>query len=98
MKVTMLTTTGNVRQAIISPDGKYLAYVEREAGGQSLSVRQIATASTVQIVPPADTSYRGLTFSSDGNYIYYVRADSKDSDLGCCIRCPCSEVLPESSS
>jgi serine/threonine protein kinase/Tol biopolymer transport system component len=74
MKVTMLTTTGNVRQGIISPDGKYLAYVAEEAGGQSLRVRQIATASTVQIVPPAAGMwYTGLTFSPDGNYVCYVR-------------------------
>ena len=88
MKVTVLTATGNVRQGIISPDGKYLAYVAAEAGGQSLRVRQIATASTVQIVPPADSSYRGLTFSSDGNYVYYVRIDSKNPGLGVLYQVP----------
>ena len=88
MKVTMLTTTGNVRQGIISPDGKYLAYVVEEAGGQSLRVRQIAIASTVQIVPPADTSYKGLTFSSDGNYVYYVRGDSQDPEFGVLYQVP----------
>ena len=74
MKVTMLTTTGNVQCGIISPDGKYLGYVTEEAGEQSLRVRQIATASTVQIVPPTGARYGGLTFSSDGNYVYYVRS------------------------
>ena len=88
MKITMLTTTGNVRQGIISPDGKYLAYVAREAGGQSLRVRQIATASTVQIVPPAVSSYRGLTFSSDGNYVYYVRSDSENPSIGVLYQVP----------
>jgi Tol biopolymer transport system component/tRNA A-37 threonylcarbamoyl transferase component Bud32 len=88
MKVTILTTTANVRQGIISPDGKYLAYVAREAGGQSLRVRQIATASTVQIVPPDYLGYMGLTFSSDGNYVYYLRADSKDPQLGVLYQVP----------
>jgi len=35
-------------------------------------VRQVATTSDVQIVLPADVTYRGFTFSRDGNYIYYV--------------------------
>ena len=38
----------------------------------SLWVRQTATASNVQIVPPSETRYVGVTFSNDGNYVYYV--------------------------
>ena len=74
MKLTRLTTTGKVYDAVISPDGKYVAYVERDGPQQSLWLRQVATSSTVQMVPPADTFYVGLTFSPDNNYIYYVTA------------------------
>jgi Tol biopolymer transport system component len=77
MKLTMLTASGKVQHAVISPDGKYLAYVVADAGMQSLWVRQLATSSDVQIIPPSDTPYTGLTFSLDGNYIYYVRQESK---------------------
>jgi serine/threonine protein kinase len=52
MRVTTLTATGKVRDAVISPDGKYLAYVVTDAGMQSLWVRHAATSSSVQIVPP----------------------------------------------
>lgn len=31
----------------------------------------------MQIVPPAEVIYWGLAFSSDGNHIYFVRAESK---------------------
>ena len=73
--VTRLTTNGNVRHAAISPDGKYVAYAAQEGIGQSLWVRQVSTGSTVQIVPPGSPTFRGITFSPDGNYVDYVQGD-----------------------
>ena len=67
-----LTTSGNVTSAAISPDGKYAAYAIDEAGKQGLWVRQIAIANNIRIVAPAEVDYRGLTFSPDGSYVYYV--------------------------
>jgi Tol biopolymer transport system component len=32
----------------------------------------VATASSVQVVPPDQVKYIGLTFSRDGDFIYYV--------------------------
>ncbi len=73
MNMTKLTSTGNLAGAAISPDGKYIIYVIDDAGRQSLWLRQAATTSNVQILRPArDRSYRGLAFSRDGNYIYYL--------------------------
>jgi serine/threonine protein kinase/Tol biopolymer transport system component len=72
MRVSRFTSSGKAQRAAISPDGKYVVYATGESRGQSLSVRQVATASSVEIVPEADVIYRGLTFSPDGNYIYYV--------------------------
>jgi Tol biopolymer transport system component len=88
MKLTMLTASGKVGHAVISPDGKYLAYVTTDAGLQTLWVRQIASSSSVQVIPPGDASYAGLTFSSDSNYVYYVRYDSKDPRLGVLYQLP----------
>ncbi len=75
IKVTRLTTTGKAIRPAISRDGKYLVYVVNEAGQQSLWLRQVATDSNVPIVPPAAVDYRGVTFSRDGDFIYYVRSD-----------------------
>jgi Tol biopolymer transport system component/DNA-binding winged helix-turn-helix (wHTH) protein len=72
LQMRRLTSTGNAVTAAISPDSKYVAYAIEEKSKQSLWVRQIATASNVQIVPPDDVSYWGITFSPDSNYIYYV--------------------------
>jgi len=66
-------TTGNATNAAISPDGKYVVYALLDGGQQSLWLRQVAITSNVQIVPPAEVVYRGLTFSRDGNYLYYVK-------------------------
>ncbi|MGD0507010.1 MAG: protein kinase [Terriglobales bacterium] len=76
MTIERLTTTGTARKVTISPDGKYVAYVTGEAGMQSLWVRQTATRSDIQIIPPTAEYYVGLTFSPDGNYVYYVRTAS----------------------
>lgn len=78
MTIERLTTAGKARNVAISPDGKYVAYVNGEAGKNSLWVRQTATRSDIQIVAPAEEFYRGLTFSPDGNYVYFVRGSSAD--------------------
>ena len=72
MKITRLTTTGRATSAAISPDGKYVAYSQTEAGEESLWLSQVAISSSVRIVPPAAVTYRGITFSPDGNLIFYV--------------------------
>ena len=71
-KIEKLTASGNVVNAAISRDGKYAAYVMDEVGKQGIWVRQMAVANSIRIVPPAETEYRGLTFSHDGTYVYYV--------------------------
>jgi len=73
MKITRLTSTGKARSAAISPDGRYVVHVVvDENGQQSLWMRQVATSSNVQIAPQGDVPYSDLTFSPDGNYIYYL--------------------------
>lgn len=73
MTISRLTTSGDVGPATISPDGKWLAYVVN-AKQQSLWVRQLATGSTAQVLPPGTANYGdgSLIFSHDGNYLYCV--------------------------
>ena len=81
IKFDRLITNGKAVTAAISPDGKYLAYAEREGGKQSLWVRQTSVASAAQnIRPPADTTYQWLSFSRDGDNLYYLTEDSYDSN------------------
>ena len=74
-KFTRVTSSGRATHASISPDGKYIVHVMRDAGKESLWVRQTLTGSNVQIVPPAEVVYWGITFSKDGNYVFYVTRD-----------------------
>jgi Tol biopolymer transport system component/DNA-binding winged helix-turn-helix (wHTH) protein len=75
MKVTRLPVTGVVAEAVISPDGNYLAYSANEQGreGMSVWVRQIGAASNTQqlVAPAAGTFYGGLVFSPDSKHVYY---------------------------
>ena len=78
MKITRLTTTGKASIAAISPDGKYVAHAMGGRSQQSLWLRHIATGSDKEIVPTAQVDYMALTFSPDGNYIYFLRWESVD--------------------
>jgi Tol biopolymer transport system component len=71
VSLTRLTTTGTAGRAAISDDGRYVAYVATENGKSRLWLRQVATTSNVAIVPAADVRFNGVTFSPDGNYVYY---------------------------
>jgi len=76
VRLTALTSTGTVGDAVISPDGRYLAYTDRVAGKESLWLRQISTrpistTSAVQIVPPSEVDFGSITFSPDGGQLYY---------------------------
>ena len=43
-------------------------------------VRQVATGSDVSVIPADVVLYVGLTFSPDGQYIYFT-SSSKENDL-----------------
>src|SRR5262249_39048147 len=68
-----LTEYGNVPAAAISPDGKQIVYVEENSGQQSLWIKQLATLVNVRIIPPGYYVYNHISFSHDGNYIYFTQ-------------------------
>ena len=78
LEFTRVTGCGDVRQAHISPDGKYVAYVRETAGKQSLWLKQLATDTGVQIATVGEDECPGLAFSLDGSYVYFVRKERLD--------------------
>ena len=78
MKLSRVTQSGNAVNVAISPDGHYVVYALREGEKQGLNVRQVATGSDVQILPPDEVLIYGLTFSPDANYIDFVRSEKNN--------------------
>ena len=72
VQASRLTDTGAATLAEISPDAKFVAFVNRQEGRQSLAVRQIATGSVITLVQPAITEFHQPSFTPDGDFIYYV--------------------------
>ncbi len=62
-KLPISITSGNV---VISPDGKYVAYVSTKG----LKLLEVGTWKETDIIP--DTNVWDLVFSYDGKYIYYA--------------------------
>ena len=74
LQVTQLTTSGNAERPAISPDGRYVAYVQRDGDDHSLWIRQTATTNNVRIVPPErGVALFGATFTPDGTSVDFVR-------------------------
>ena len=67
-----LTNSGKAFLAAVSPDGKYVAYVSDEAGKSAVRLRQTATKTDVLRATSDDGFFWRLSFSPDGDYVYYV--------------------------
>jgi eukaryotic-like serine/threonine-protein kinase len=81
MKIARLTNTGKATLAAVSPDGKYVVHAMSDGGQRSLWLRNVATSSNVQIIPPAEVEYFELMFSKDGNFIYYTSAEMNKQEV-----------------
>jgi len=73
--ITSLTTSGRTEDAAISPDGKYVAYASVDGANRKLWMRHIATGSDTQVAGPPNIPIAYLTFSPNGDYLYYVAED-----------------------
>jgi Tol biopolymer transport system component len=73
LEFTRVTGSGDVRQADISFDAKYVAYVRERAGKESVWLKQLATGSDVQIAILDEDVCPGVAFSPDGSYVYFAR-------------------------
>jgi serine/threonine protein kinase len=80
--ITQVTSTGKAALTAISPDGRYVLTVVNDKGLQSLWLRNLATGSDTQVISPSPVSYKSLSFSPDGNYLYFIKAtDSTGSNF-----------------
>jgi len=80
MTITPVTSVGTVRNVAISPDGRQLAYIRRAAGVHSIWVRQVATGSEVEVIPPQETSILDVGFTPDGEHVLFVGQANPDEE------------------
>jgi serine/threonine protein kinase len=76
-----LALPSNVKDVIISPDSKYVTSVIEEDGKQSLHILELSTSSDLQIAGPSEKGFSGLSFSPDGDYIYYLENEAETGSL-----------------
>lgn len=98
--VTKVTDTGDAVSAALSPDGKYILSLVRaksDKGLASLWLRNVPTNSMTEVQPPADVWYgqNALSFSPDGNYLYFIRSDPGTPALKFLYRAPLLGGTPE---
>ena len=78
MRMTTQTSRGDAFDAVLSRDGRYLAYLHGRGGSAGLRVRQVATGSDVEVIAPSEAGLSNLAFSPDGNYVYYLARKPED--------------------
>ena len=78
VQMVRLTESGNAEDVAISPNGEYVVYVFREGEQRSLRVLQVATGGEVQVLAPDVVELKSLTFSPDGNYIFFLRTPKEN--------------------
>src|SRR5215813_6231940 len=88
VEITRLTNNRKIDLSIISPDGKYIVYVDNEKGSAGLWIRKVATDSIQEIVPPAKVHYSDLALSPDGSYAYFVRSSDRVTATRALYRVP----------
>lgn len=69
--VKPLSANGNIVNAVISPDGKFVVYVQEENGKNGFWIRQTEETGGRILIAPDFKSYSGLSFAPDSKSVYY---------------------------
>jgi serine/threonine protein kinase/Tol biopolymer transport system component len=84
VSVEQITNIGTIERIALSADGRFLAEVKNDKAQRTLWVRNTATNTETEILSAFALDYVGLTFSPDGNRLYFTRAapeNESDRDL-----------------
>ncbi len=73
--VQNIESGAGIRQATISPDGKYVAFVEKSGDKQSLRLKQIDGGNIIEVAGFENSRIIGAAFSPDGSDLYFSAYD-----------------------
>jgi serine/threonine protein kinase len=79
LKFSKLPISGQVRDAVISPDGKYVAYMPG-LPAKGIRLLELETAVETEISSEGDNWW--LTFSPDSKFVYYAFGTDQNSTAG----------------
>lgn len=89
MTIVRLTNGGFIQHAVISPDGKYFAFMEKDGASAQLWLGEVAGGPPRALVRGIEQPIVGLTFAPDSQAVYYVLA-GKQNPSGALYRVPAS--------
>jgi serine/threonine protein kinase len=79
LEIQRVTLTGDITSGAISADGRFVAYVRRNAG---VWVRQISAENEIQVAPfSKDRTYDSVTLTPDGNSVDFAIGEGRTHDL-----------------
>lgn len=70
--VQNIASGADIRLAAISPDGRYVAFVDMAGERETLRLKQIASGNVIEVAGSADAAIIGAVFSPDSSEIYYT--------------------------
>ena len=78
ISVQPITSSGDVIAAAISPDGRLVTYVRSSQGEQSLHLRQMGSAQSLELIPARGAAYWGVSFTKDATAVVYGEKSAED--------------------
>jgi len=72
LEITTLARISDMTSAVLSQDGRFLAYAITRDGRSRLVVRQMSTGQDLVIVPDQDAEIEPAAISADSGYVYFA--------------------------
>ncbi len=80
LQISKVTSTGKASGPTFAPNGQFLAYTNTVDDQVAIRVRQLATGSEVEVVPPKpDVGLGNMEFTPDGNWLLYTSRQRNES-------------------
>ncbi|MFN7997443.1 MAG: protein kinase [Bryobacteraceae bacterium] len=94
-RMARLTTNGTAARAVISPDGKRVAYVSSQNGKAVLWLRSVDSAETQLLAGPMEGDINSLNFTSNGTHICFINASKTEPARGVFYQVPVGGGAPQ---